>query len=65
LLTRAAERDRGAVFDRFAQLVTLPPEVARAAVLQRDAHALDLCWDALKLENTEWWRGWERRWDSR
>ena len=65
LLTRAAERDRGAVFDRFAQLVTLPPEVTRAAVLRRDAHSLDLCWDALKLENTEWWRGWERRWDSR
>src|ERR1017187_2803579 len=65
LLTRAAERDRGAVFDRFAQLVTLPPEVDRAAVLRRDAHTLDLCWDALKLENTEWWRGWERRWDSR
>jgi hypothetical protein len=65
LLTRAAERDRGAVFDRFAQLVTLPPEVTRAAVLRRDSHSLDLCWDALKLENTEWWRGWERRWDSR
>jgi hypothetical protein len=45
--------------------VTLPPEVTRAAVLRRDSHSLDLCWDALKLENTEWWRGWERRWDSR
>jgi hypothetical protein len=65
LLTRAAERDRGAVFDRFAQLVTLPPEVTRAAVLRRDSHSLDLCWNALNLQNTEWWRGWERRWDSR
>jgi len=65
LLTRVPERDRGAVFDRFAQLVALPPEVAREAVVRRDPHALDLCWDALNLENTEWWRGWERRWDAR
>jgi FecR protein len=65
LLTRAAERDRGQVYDRFASLVSLPPEVTRAAVLRRNAHSLDLCWNALKLENTDWWRGWERRWDSR
>jgi hypothetical protein len=64
LLTRVAERDRGRVFDRFAQLVTLPKEVRRTAVLRRDAHAIDLCWDALNLENTDWWRGWEARWGS-
>jgi hypothetical protein len=64
LLTRVPERDRGAVFDRFAGLVTLPPEVSRAGVLRRDAHALDLCWNALGLENTGWWRGWERRWNQ-
>jgi hypothetical protein len=64
LLTRVAERDRGRVFDRFAQLVTLPKEVRRSAVLRRDAHAIDLCWDALNLENTDWWRGWEARWGS-
>jgi hypothetical protein len=34
-------------------------------VLRRDAHSLDLCWNALNLENTGWRRGWERRWDSR
>jgi hypothetical protein len=33
-------------------------------VLRRDPHAIDLCWDALNLENTRWWRGWERRWGS-
>jgi hypothetical protein len=64
LLTRVPERDRGRVFDRFAQLVALPKEVRRDAVLRRDAHAIDLCWDALNLENTEWWRGWEARWGS-
>jgi hypothetical protein len=62
LLTRVAERDRGRVFDRFAELVVLPKEVRREAVLRRDAHTIDLCWDALNLENTDWWRGWEARW---
>ncbi len=62
LLTRVPESARGRVFDRFAQLVTVPSEVTRTAVLRRDRHALDLCWDALNLENTGWWRGWERPW---
>jgi hypothetical protein len=62
LLTRVAERDRGRVFDRFAELVTLPKEVRRDAVVRRDAQAIDLCWNALNLENTDWWRGWEAHW---
>jgi hypothetical protein len=62
LLTRVAESDRGRVFDRFAELVKLPKEVRREAVVRRDKHAIDLCWDALNLENTDWWRGWEARW---
>jgi hypothetical protein len=64
LLTRVAERDRGRVFDRFQELVGLPREVRREDILRRDARAIDLCWDALNLENTEWWRGWEARWGS-
>ncbi len=62
LMTRVSPRDLGAVYDRFVQLVHVPPAATREAILHRDAHALDLCWDALNLENTEWWRGWERRW---
>jgi len=62
LLTRVPAQDRAAVYDRFARLVKLPPEVSRAGVLQRDPHMIDLCWDALELENTGWWRGWERNW---
>ncbi len=62
LLTRVPRSDAGAVYDRFAELVHVPPEVTREAVLRRDASALDRCWDALNLENTDWWRGWERRW---
>ncbi len=64
LLTRAPEGDRGAVFDRFAELVHLPAGVSRDAVLHRDARAIDQCWNALDLENTGWWRGWERKWSE-
>jgi hypothetical protein len=52
------------VFDRFAELVKLPKEVRREDVLRREAHSIDLCWDALNPRNTDWWRGWERRWGS-
>ncbi len=62
LLTRVPARDRGAVFDRFAQLVPLAPEVSRERAMEKDPRTIDLCWDALNLENTEWWRGWERKW---
>jgi hypothetical protein len=62
LLARVPERDRGAVFDRFAQIVTLPPEVSRDGALRLDAKTMDLCWNALNLDSTEWWRGWERKW---
>jgi FecR protein len=64
LLTRVPQVDRGRVFDRFEELVTLPKEVRREDVVRRDAHAIDLCWNALGLENTEWWRGWEARWGT-
>jgi hypothetical protein len=62
LLTRVAEQDRGRVFDRFAALVALPPEVTRERVLRQDPASLDLCWNALNLEDTDWWRTWERKW---
>jgi FecR protein len=62
LLARVPARDRGAVFDRFAQLVPLPTEVSREGALRLDAKTMDLCWNALNLKNTEWWRGWERKW---
>ncbi len=64
LLTRAPEPDRGAVFDRFRDLVHLPAGVSRDGVLRGDARAIDQCWNALDLENTGWWRGWERKWSE-
>jgi hypothetical protein len=62
LLTRVPASDRARVFDRFAALIEVPSDVSRERVLKLDAHMIDRCWDALVLENTEWWRGWERKW---
>jgi len=62
LLTRVEGAQRLAVFRRFAELVVLPSEVTPQQVLQSDAAAIDLCWNALGLESTEWWRGWRRNW---
>ena len=62
LLTRAPTADRAGVYDRFAELVRLPAEATRDRVLRAEPAALDLCWNALGLENTGWWRGWEREW---
>jgi hypothetical protein len=64
LLTRVPEADRGAVFDRFRDLVQLPAAVSRERVIHRDAEAIDQCWNALDLQNTGWWRGWERKWSE-
>jgi hypothetical protein len=62
LLTRVPTLQRAAVFDRFAQLESLPSEIKRDAAIRNDPHTIDLCWNALNLENTSWWRGWERNW---
>jgi hypothetical protein len=62
LLTRGAEADRAAAFERFRELVELPANVTRDGVLRRDPEMINKCWDALNLENTQWWRGWEREW---
>ena len=62
LLTRVPEAERGVVFDRFRDLVQLPEGVSRDGILHGDARAIDQCWNALGLENTGWWRGWERKW---
>jgi len=61
LLPRVPAAARGDVFDRFAQLAGVPREL-RAGAIRGDAHTLDLCWNALDLEDTGWWRGWERPW---
>jgi hypothetical protein len=61
LLTRVPTARRAEVYDRFAELVAVPPGM-RSGVLAGDPAAIDRCWNALGLENTDWWRGWEREW---
>jgi hypothetical protein len=61
LLPRVPAAARGDVFDRFAKLTGVPGELSAGAV-RGDAKTLDLCWNALNLEDTGWWRGWERPW---
>jgi hypothetical protein len=62
LLTRVSGGRRAQVFDRFASLVALPPAVDRERVLDNDPHMLDLCWNALSLEDAAWWRNWKQSW---
>jgi hypothetical protein len=62
LLTRVSGGLRAQVFDRFAALVPLPPAIDRARLLNNDPQMLDLCWNALSLEDTDWWRSWKQSW---
>ncbi len=62
LMARVSGNLRGLVFDRFSALVALPAEATREGALAKDRHTLDLCWNALNLENAAWWREWKRDW---
>ena len=64
LLTRVPEPARSGVFARFQALVPPSAAISRDAVLRLDPKAIDQCWNALNLENTSWWRGWERSWSE-
>jgi hypothetical protein len=64
VLARVPASNRGAVYDKFASLVVLPPEVTREGMMNLDPKMMDLAWNALELENTDWWRGWERKWSQ-
>lgn len=62
LLSRASPENRGAVYDRLAHLVSLPPSVTREGIQRRDPKMMDLAWNALGLGGTDWWRQWKRQW---
>ncbi len=62
LLTRVSDAERPRVFRRFSALVALPAGVTEAKILARNTHALDLCWNALHLDDAGWWREWKRNW---
>jgi hypothetical protein len=62
LMIRTQGNERAKVFDRFAALMSLPPEATREAILRGDGKAMDAAWDALGLGNTSWWREWKKPW---
>jgi hypothetical protein len=50
------------VFRRFAQLVPLAADVTEERVVNLDPEMLDRCWNALQLDDADWWREWKREW---
>lgn len=61
LLRRVAPADRGRVYDRLAQFITIPPDVTREGVLSASPQMIDALWNTLDLGNTSWWRMWKSR----
>jgi hypothetical protein len=62
LLSRTGGADRERVYERLASLVPPPTDVTRAGILRGNHRMLDLWWDALGLEKTDWWRMWKMPW---
>ncbi|MCC7342312.1 MAG: FecR domain-containing protein [Bryobacterales bacterium] len=60
LLSRAAPSERLQVAARFAELVTLPRNLAIPNLAAGEAAAMDAAWNALSLGDTHWWRTWKR-----
>jgi hypothetical protein len=61
LLRRVQPDDRGRVYDRLAQFVTVPAGVTRQGVLAANPQMIDSLWNALDLGDTSWWRMWKSR----
>jgi hypothetical protein len=61
VLRRVQPADRGRVYDRLAQVVTIPSDVTREGVLAGNAQMIDSLWNTLDLGNTSWWRMWKSR----
>jgi hypothetical protein len=60
LLRRVQPDDRGRVYDRLAQFVTVPAGVTRQGVLAADPQMIDSLWNTLDLGDTSWWRMWKK-----
>ena len=61
LLRRVQPADRGRVYDRLAQFITVPTGVTRQGVLAADPQMIDSLWNTLDLGNTSFWRMWKSR----
>jgi ferric-dicitrate binding protein FerR (iron transport regulator) len=59
LLSKLSDDGRALVFDRLAEIVSLPASVTREGILAHDREMLDTAWDALGLGVTSWWRLWK------
>jgi hypothetical protein len=61
LLRRVQPADRGRVYDRLAQFITVPAGVTREGVLTANPQMVDSLWNTLDLGNTSFWRMWKNR----
>jgi hypothetical protein len=61
LLRRVQPGERGRVYDRLSQFITVPTGVTREGVLGADPQMIDSLWNTLDLGNTSWWRMWKSR----
>lgn len=61
LLRRVPPTDRGRVYDRLLQFITVPAGVTREGVLAGNPEMIDALWNALDLGDTSWWRMWKSR----
>lgn len=65
LLSRGTPEERGRVYDRMAALVTPPPGVTRAAIVNgRAVREKDAWWGKLGLDTASWWRIWKSPWKA-
>jgi hypothetical protein len=64
LLSRVSSAERGAVYDKLAQLAPPPKGVEREGILKLNRTMLDLWWNELGLGDITLWRQWERSWVS-
>jgi FecR protein len=61
LLRRVQPDDRGRVYARLAQFITVPAGVTRQGVLAANPQMIDSLWNTLELGDTSWWRMWKSR----
>ena len=64
LLSRVADADRPAVYDRLASLAQPPPGVTREGILRLDRPMLDLWWNSLGFGDIYLWRTYEHVWSQ-
>jgi hypothetical protein len=61
LLRRVQPDDRGRVYDRLTEFITVPAGVTREGVLAANPQMIDSLWNTLDLGDTSWWRMWKSR----